>query len=882
MVESGLIKRYVLPSIINFREVLFSYIVLSLLLLFSPRASFLYLPVIALTLLSLYAIWVAIKVIFEQRKLKNKEDNHIMRLVRTVFDIRLKTRILNNNYFETLKTQDVVNFSFLDPFEDDEMNTLEIRTRKKGRVKSIDVNSLISLMQQNYPPSEITENASETQEALKQVTVKEPKLRLNVRPGSGVQRDGVLMRLLLPKETEQPDKRFLHKLEKTVEIVPDDDNSADNQLNDLIADFKQQLRDTIDKDNVILIEQSLEFYRLLLGGLSEFSKALTDPGYTLENARQEFRSAWGMDSVSEQLNSISDIISDEFLHALREGKKDTSVELVRFMYSDLLQVSRKQDVMAIARADHIFISAMNTVLYAESRDIPSTPLLNKISNDLLFRFKEQTSLLLYRLREEELDKVILNDWLKLRLNDLRSFLLGAYTKSNLVMFKDFLNITSEYFVERRYYEEPEIGDELTKLTRCNLLMVAAFVEGRENASEQQTECRKLLFEQIGSWQANELTLALIECIDNDYSHKWNIDTRDLPMDGQMHSVPDYGNKLRDVWIRIMLNYLRTFPDQLNYYPDLPLATTDTFTSGLTDNKDAYLLQRLSSMSENNDKAKLLEKLVEEFISVRRDWLESKLVEAPLSNKMIGEFKAAVLNGYKDGSITYKIFSETKRLILVKRTDGNFKRLGWNEVKDKEAFIEDWHIGYYMPGDQYGSEIGRFQDRVVADEMFSKAKPLNMPDLVKRMRKSKSGWLLIGRNVGGWYIQQKFQKFLDKTDVYSDIKFKGVSQPYPVQIFYDQTKAKGLYAIKLEDIGKLNIKPFYNQPIEVSVSAYSHNEKLLTEILDEPPAWLVKKGNKQEQEKFLKTKVRMLINYIYKYEPKKSLSSFYVSLDEDQP
>jgi hypothetical protein len=886
MVESGLIKRHILPSIINFREVLFSYIALSFLLLFSPRASYLYLPVIALTLLSLYAIWVAIRVLFEQRKLKAKEDSFLKGLVKKVFDQRLKIRILNNNFFEQLKTQELVTHSFLDPFDDENTDIYEIRSRKGGRVKSIDVESLISIMEREYPPSEINERDTETKEekSTSQVKTPKPKLVLVVRPGSSVQKDDVLLKLLQPQVKPKPDKGFLRDLEKNIDIVPDDDNSADERLNDLITDFKQQLRDTIDKDNVVLIEQSLEFYRLLLQGLSEFSKALTDPGYKVENARQEFRNAWGMDSVSEQLTAISDIITDEFEHALREGKKDTSMELIRFIYSDLLEVSRKQDVMAIGRADHTLVTAIYTVLYAENRDIPSSPMLTKISNDILFRFKEQSGLLLYRLREEDFDKEIITGWLKIRLNDLRAFLLGSYVKDNVAMFKEFLTITSEYFVERRYYEQPDVGDVLTKLTRCNLLMVAAFMEGRKE-SDNQKECHKLLYEHIASWQADELTLALIESIDNDYSHKWNVETYDMPMDGKVYSVPDYGDKLREVWLQIFLQYYRSFPSEVTYYESLPLATTFTFTSGLSNDNDAFLMKRLTELEqESNDKAgtSQLKELVEKFIAVRRDWEETKLVETPLSRKKISDFRNSIINGYKERSVTYRIFKRARKLELVKKPDDQFKRLGWNQIMDKEAFIEDWHIGYHLPADQYGGEIARFQDQIISDAMFAGSNELDFPSFVSTLKKDKAKWVLIGRNVGNWYIQMKFEKYLSKGNNLGDIRLKGVNQLFPVQILYDQSKAKGLYAIRLSDIGKLKIKPYYNQPIEVSVGSYTQSDKMLQEILSEPPEWLKKKGDKSAQEKYLKTKARMLINYIYKYEPKIDPTTFYVSLDEDRP
>ena len=74
MTGLGYVRRLILPGVIKFREVLVSYVILGLLLLLSSRASFYYFPVITLTILSLYTIFIAVRVLFEQSQTQRQRN----------------------------------------------------------------------------------------------------------------------------------------------------------------------------------------------------------------------------------------------------------------------------------------------------------------------------------------------------------------------------------------------------------------------------------------------------------------------------------------------------------------------------------------------------------------------------------------------------------------------------------------------------------------------------------------------------------------------------------------------------------------------------------------------------------------------------------------
>jgi len=76
-----------------------------------------------------------------------------------------------------------------------------------------------------------------------------PRVILSVRPGAIVKSQEVLIKVIFKKGTDAPDKDLEDKLRKQIRIEPDNADTAGKQLDELTEDFKQQLRDTIDKDN---------------------------------------------------------------------------------------------------------------------------------------------------------------------------------------------------------------------------------------------------------------------------------------------------------------------------------------------------------------------------------------------------------------------------------------------------------------------------------------------------------------------------------------------------------------------------------------------------------------------------------------------------------
>jgi hypothetical protein len=855
---AGLIRDKILPGVVHFRETLTSYILLSLLLLLAPRASYYYFPLIALTFISALTIYESIQIMFDTLGTSNKERPYVERLIKSAFTNNLSNRVSSNNFFTLIdKTKKVTHeFRFFRTNEDD-YTTYPIESPKGGFVKTIDIKLLNSLILSEYSGSLPTEDITDTTKEIESEHKTPPLIVLRVRPETTVEAHATLMKLVLPKELEPPSKKFVKKLQDAVRITGEP-AGASNILDALIGDFKQQLRKAITDENVILANQALGFYSQLLEGVASFSKAGDDAGYTVRDARQEFREVFA-DSLSKRLQYISEIITDEISYSIRKDKVDTSRELISFVYRDLLDVTSKFDALSAARADQTFAAVFVGQIFNEDED---STLRRQVFESLASKYKEHTGLLLsyYKSKSEQpiTDEEIV-EWLTSRLNDIRSYLLATYKKGKIDQFKQLLSIYKEF--ERQYRVSDDEGKELTLLERCGAFAVAAYINHRKDL-QGYDDAWKALEEFLAPLRATEITEILIECIEKRYSDTWRLDTYDLPADGEFREVPDFDKNIKELWVKLMIT--KSLPGDPSAFDGIPLDKSLAFTDGKSKLNDSYIYQLVEK--ETGASATKLKELVSNFFDRRIAFEQSQLAETPVDESKVNKFRDEVVEAYTERSFIMKLLDFGK-VQFSSRPNRYFKGLGWNQIKDKPAFatIEGWHTGYYIDGDQYGSEIARAQNETIAKALLSSPNVHpSVRDMLNKIKQDSGQWVFIANNVHSFTFDHFYQDIFKEGKAYGDIWIKGVNQPISVVHIYNDELAAGFYAVKLDSIPALKVSNLTDKAIDVTVSAYSHNEKERAEILAKPPKWLTDKGPNDDQVRFLNTMVRVQVGQTYFY------------------
>lgn len=883
--DSGDIRRFSLPNVIYFRGILATYIVLSSLLLTSPRASYYYFPTIMIAVVSSYAIVQSIQLLFGVGQSKKRENEHIKKLVKRSLRASKIIRANRNNFFVDLENSLYVTHRLFTSKHDkrDLKKHYPIRIRKSGIVRSINVKRLDEIITREYynRAPQTTKKQSTSQSSDKQIA----QLIIRVRPDSDIKDRSDVMELVLSGSLPTPHKRLERDLLDCIKIDPNYADSPNRQLEILVKGFRQQLRGAIEKDDEIAVDDALVIYELLASAtIEEYSSESKNLDY--EAVKGEFDQIFS-DSVSRHLQSVADIIDEAFLYALRTERQDAIKSIISSMYRSLLNAFDSFNVLAAARSERAFARAMSRLIYDTT--LENTRYKEYALESLAFRFKEHTGLLLYNYREcdesSSFSQEQLEQWLDDRLNNMTSFLLDTYKKSQTSAFKEVKSIFDE--VESGYRLYRQEMEELVWTARCRLFMVAAYIHDRTNLTCEQEDIKKIIDDYLSGFSAQDLTKVLVKCIDNNYASEWCFDTYDLPADRKMHLVPDFNPRLKSLWIERMLT-LDSIPEDIEYYGRDDIAKTGAFSDFTTREEKPFIIRHLAKMEKQDKDVSSLTKLVKIFIEERMKYEDEKLIAAPLDQDAVTEFKEGVLAGYKEYALAISIFKPNgylKTTKITKATKG-FLSYGWNQIQDKYGFVKDWHIGTIHQPHSYGSEIAESENKHILESLFSKPSRIdNFEEWLKRLKRSRKSWFVVSVRTADWYMisdrKDDIGKQIKNDFSTGDMSFKGLNQVVPIYHVYDNYLPKGLYAVSIDDLGRLEIADNKDEPIEISIDAYSDNERLLEGTLERQPDWLIEKGDRTAQEIFLKTQVRMFIRHAFRYKPKGKRSTFYYPIDDKE-
>ena len=878
--DSEDIRRFPLPNVIYFREILATYIVLSSLLLVSPRASYYYFPTIIIAVVSSYAMVQSMQLLFGIGQLKQQEKKYIKDLVKRSLRTSKMIRANGSNFFTDLENSlYVIHRLFTSKRDKRELKKhYLIRVSKAGVIKSINVKSLDEIITREYYNR--APQTAKKQSVSRPLDKKIAQLILSTRPGSDIEDQSVIMELVLSDSLPAPHKRLERGLLDCIKIDPDYADSPNRQLEVLVKGFRQQLRGAIEKDDEIAIDDALVIYELLTNAtVEEYSNESRDFDYA--TAKSEFEQIFS-DSVSRHLQSTVDIIDEAFFYALRTERQDATKSIISSMYRSLLNVFDSFNVVVAVCSEKIFIHAMSRTIYDTT--LENTRYKEYVLESLAFRLKEHTGLLLYNYREcdesSSFSREQLEQWLNDRLSNMTSFLLDTYKKSQTSAFKEVKSIFDEIESNYRLYHQ-EIK-ELAWMSRSRLFMVATYIHDRTNLTREQEDIKKIMDDYLGGFSAQDLTKMLVKCVDNNYASEWQFDIYDLPADRKMHLVPDFNLSLKSLWVERMLA-LDSIPEDIEYYGRDDIARTGTFSDFTTREEKPFIIRRLAEMEEQGEDISTLSKLVKTFIDERMRYEDEKLIAAPLDQDEVAEFKEGVLAGYRDYALAFSVFAPNGHLKTTKATKG-FLSYGWNQIQDKYGFVKDWHIGTIHQPHSYGSEIAESENKHILESLFSKPSRIdNFEEWLKRLKRSRKSWFVVNVRTADWYMisdrKDDIGKQIKNDFSTGDMSFKGLNQVVPIYHVYDNYLPKGLYAVSIDDLGRLEIADNKDEPIEISIDAYSDNERLLEGTLERQPDWLIEKGDRTAQEIFLKTQVRMFIKHAFRYKPKGKRSTFYYPIDD---
>jgi hypothetical protein len=859
LVNSGFVYRKFLPRTVAFREVLVAIFVNSTLVLISPRDSFLYLPVGLLVITNSVAIYRSLTSLFNPERYERRFESELRSAAKRGFKQLMFWRGQNNLFFEKLKSHTMIE-SGLFSFDSNNENILRIRSAKDGKVRHIDTDLLEQILSSKLtdklPGSSVISEGSSSN------TKADFQLDINHFPGMKVSKGSDLAALMLPLGYSESDK--LHdQILACFNIESARHASREiSTLYELIEEFESQIQKSLAEIDNLLLSKTLDLYQLVLPEIDECIAGALDGVYDLENAAKEIGMIFG-DEFSDVLTRVQDVLTNAFTSALKSKNYDATNRLSSFVYSNLLQAVSTKNVTSIARYDWLLHNTITWIIYDEETDDKQALQKEAFTESILHKLQEHTEMLLYTVKKQDTNSrsVELLKWRDQRLEHLLKLMIFAYNKKKKDVLIALIDIT------RRVTRNSSRNDKDSNFAvRSVMVMFACYIRGRgsfkDGASDELTNI-------FNGWSVSDITEAVVNCYDNDLADKWRINMMDLPHDGEMHSVPDYRPQLRSLWVELICTK-HIYDDTSMYGEDSLFEKTLFFTDSRSNTDDiGALFDVKGDTSVNNPLVSLLKKLAD----IRMNYETVKLISLSIDQDRVIKFCQAAIKSYDETSLINKVIPVAKQKKDMTNAKEGFRHSGINQVHDKEAFVAEWHIGTaveYM-GEQLGRSIAQQQDQYIFQSMLKVTEERKvLSEVIREIRLSKAKWLVLAVNTSSWDLEYQHKDFVGRSkDKSGDLLIKGIRQFEGVKDLYVDDVHEGIYFIDINTIGELTAKAVsHDPPINAKVEAYSEMKYLMDGIIKSKPEWLLKIGDETTQRKHLSTKVRILVERIFKYETSK--------------
>ena len=303
------------------------------------------------------------------------------------------------------------------------------------------------------------------------------------------------------------------------------------------------------------------------------------------------------------------------------------------------------------------------------------------------------------------------------------------------------------------------------------------------------------------------------------------------------------------------------------------------------------------MSENElQQSARLRPLFDEMKTVGEQNREQKLIAAFLDNGKINAFRENVATAF-DKSSRMRLIAEKLSHVKDRSRDPppeNLHSWGFNQLDDKAAFIAKWHVHYGNWGETYGRGLAQAEDSF-AFEVLSNAASTKLSvketDVVGEIANQLGArqWhrpivlQTLRRSLGYSQIKNKesfVHRFSPDLASMAENEIDGFSGV--LKIRNESVPVFDIFVREPELLDKLLIvepskyfewnryspgapEEAVHKLLLINVFDLSHDNERREKLLEDEPGWLVNKGTREEQDKYLKSHV--VVNVYDKFEVK---------------
>jgi hypothetical protein len=906
--------------------------------------------IFAMALFAVFSVSRIIALLLDRPTFLKKKKSLFKDRVRNSIDYALRTRIGNNIYLKFLEDDDYnLDFSF---FDVDKEWLTTIKLADVGVITDIDLCTLNQLFQKLEELANLKDRSFKLKKDAKvpnrnslstsgdltetQANNKTPTEGYLLQKFGDEVSDERKDALRIPKiliEDKRDEKEITNLLRKAFVVTGKPEDSLSEMLKGELSKTKDAAIDAIHSGKTGALDEAVEVYLSVVESFLEVLKN-AGGGYSQKDARKERGSiGGGWDEVRW--------VSEDLYNLLTEAVKTKNRDIITTISSLPLGIS----IRAVKFSDHFVFQEFiqfPAYLYSLSENIEDVKLRDFII-DRSWRYLKEVSDIYISSQLDKPNKSMADlenakDYgidVMLAFNRLLKLSFDRKDIKSFNIFKDTINQLFDRFEPSETY--PQARDLRLFLQRPNLNDTEkAELEEKLKKQELLEQIEKEIHDRKHQLFYGTAAWILIKLIGHNLDNEtllsfWSSLNSTLPTDLKeltdvYQDVSNFGTESFWGWdwwdlenqpagIATSINVNARF-DWLYVVQALNLAKNlsqeqventeiipkrDLVFSFEKD--DSAIKQRLKEIEDDQEKWKTIvpqesfekisfvRSLLDKVVAQQKDNEEKSLISAVISNKKFDDFFMEFKQYFYKSAGLRKLFQSKHAFKqYVKKNKNTITQLGFNQLDDKAAYIDNWHVDYGGWGRHYGEELGHAENLKIIQELSAAITPESTnktgigPKLIEAINKLRrrgfnklvalttlDPWDLSRSKLEGIEFIPKYQQTLTPNhDISSYIgHFKIGKTTIPIFEIRIREDSKNICIVDLAKFASFvqyppdsnnEEKPFKRDIFILRVIDLNVDSNLRQKVIDKKPGWLEQYTDKHH---FLKQKV--VLNILEKFE-----------------
>ncbi len=274
----------------------------------------------------------------------------------------------------------------------------------------------------------------------------------------------------------------------------------------------------------------------------------------------------------------------------------------------------------------------------------------------------------------------------------------------------------------------------------------------------------------------------------------------------------------------------------------------------------------------------------------------------ISPKKVAEFKEKALKTFYEVANIRDIFTryfDTYEDKIQENMAAKKEPFGFKIVDNKAAFFDEWHVHYIGWGENYGRELAAGENARLLDDIANNCEEITRENFESTLAKFENpdDIVIIATKPAFWQFFHDSGNF--KPPRHGDteqLEVKGfggwydfngklipIFETYHMQIdkqilILNKSKAGGLIQLSPLDAG--DKEECVEGIFYMDIQAFSENEELMEEFIQESPEWLKEIGDEQKQRAHLQERVYIQFFERFEYKKTEDFEGYKLFLEED--